>query len=361
MTEDDNPFLSYPFLHALEATESATADNGWQPFHLTLWRNDQLAAATPAYLKSHSFGEFVFDWSWANAYEQHGRAYYPKLLLAVPMTPITGPRLLAAGDPHGKRLLAAGIEQVVQQQQLSTAHINFVNQADDQVLSAQPRLLARSDIQFHWRNPGYVSFADFLAQLSAKKRKNIRQERQRVNRDGWRFERIPGTEIAERQIAQMHQLYLSTFDRKGNWAPLTLSFFEHVVETMPEQVLFILASKEARIEAGALFFQSRSALYGRYWGCQSNSPGLHFETCYYQGIEHAIAMQLSTFEPGAQGQHKLARGFLPVETRSYHYIADPDFAAAIARSLQLEQQHHQASLDHLKQRSPFRKSVDSLD
>ena len=344
----------------MEATESATTDNGWQPFHLTLWAGDQLLAAAPAYLKSHSFGEFVFDWAWAHAYEQHGRAYYPKLLLAVPMTPIAGPRLLAAGNQRAKQLLAGAIEQVVQQEELSSAHINFVNAIDSEALAGQRQLFPRCDIQFHWQNHGYQTFDDFLSALSAKKRKNIRQERQRVIRDGWRFERISGNEINAGQIAQMHQLYLSTFDRKGNWAPLTLAFFERAVETMADQMVFVFANQTQRGEAGALFFQSQSTLYGRYWGCQSSTPGLHFETCYYQGIEHAIDEGLSTFEPGAQGQHKLARGFLPVETRSYHYIQDPDFARAIAQSLQREHQHHTASLSYLSNRSPFRKADDSL-
>jgi len=354
--EDDNPFLSYAFLEGLERTGCVTPENGWQPFHLTLWREEKLLAAMPAYLKSHSFGEFVFDWSWANAYEQHGLRYYPKLLCAVPMTPIGGPRILAASNQELKATLAASVPHWVEKQQLSSAHINFTNASDSAIFDGLDRFAARRDIQFHWHNQDYRDFDDFLSRLNAKKRKNIRQERRAVIKAGWHFERVSGAEVSSDQIALMHRLYLSTFDKKGGWAPLSLDFFQYLTQSLPKQTLFVFAHHADLGSAGALFFRSNDALYGRYWGTAADSPGLHFETCYYQGIEYAIENRLSRFEPGAQGQHKLARGFVPTETRSYHFMHHPDFHRAICRAIEAEREHHESALTYYLAHLPFRRS-----
>lgn len=350
----DNPFCRHAFLQALETSGCASAENGWQPFHLTLWDGDQLVGAAPCYLKSHSFGEFVFDWAWAHAYEQHGRQYYPKLLCGIPMSPVNGPRLLSGEDDTIKPLLAQALLEVAKAHGLSSAHVNFCIEADSDALRQTPELLPRNDIQFHWSNASYASFDDFLAALHHKKRKNIRQERRRVQSDGWTFEHVEGNDIKAHDLALMHQLYLSTFDKKGNWAPLTLEFFEQLHAAMPTALVLVFASRDELRQAGALLIKSDTVLYGRYWGTFVDSPGLHFETCYYQGIEYAIARKLSQFEPGAQGQHKLARGFLPTVTQSFHYIDDPAFRQAIGRALDHEALDHQAAVAYYAQRNPFR-------
>jgi hypothetical protein len=340
---DDNPFVSHAFLAGLERHGCLRGDYGWRANHLGLYAGQRLVAAAPLYLKRNSHGEYVFDWSWASAYERVGRDYYPKLLGAVPYSPVTGPRLLAHDDEDTatlRPLLVQAIRAAVEGAELSSAHINFVGDADAQAL-ADAGWLARFDWQFHWSNPEidgsrWRHFDDFLAALTHKKRKNIRHERAQVARAGIVCDLRHGDEISAAEWRAIHDLYLNTFAERGNHPALTLGFFRHLGEAMPRQVLAVLCRRGADIIAMALMLRSSTTLYGRYWGCVDNVPGLHFEACYYQGIEYCLSNCLTTFEPGAQGEHKLARGFLPTKTRSFHYLADPRFRAAVREALARE-------------------------
>jgi len=328
-----NPFVSHAFLHALESTGCIRQDWGWQPHHLGLYENDRLVAAAPLYLKGNSHGEFVFDWSWAGAWERAGGDYYPKLLNAVPYSPVPGPRLLAGDDaraPHLRRALVEAMRAQADRLGLSSVHANFL---EDRELDAFGHdWLARSDVQFHWHNHGYADFDGFLATLKAKKRKNIRQERAQVQACGLDIRMRAGASLDHDAWRQIHALYEATFDAKGNHAALTPAFFE-ALGSLGNAVQVACAMDGARIQAMALFLQSDSTLYGRYWGARLDIPGLHFELCYYRGIEHAIARGLARFEPGAQGEHKLARGFVPVRTHSRHYLAHPQFRRAVREAL----------------------------
>jgi len=328
-----NPFVSHAFLHKLESTGCVRPDWGWQPHHLGLYEDDRLVAAAPLYLKGNSHGEFVFDWSWAGAWERAGGDYYPKLLNAVPYSPVPGPRLLAGEDARTPRLRRALVEAMRAETDrlgLSSAHANFL---EDRELDAFGNdWLARSDVQFHWHNHGYGDFDDFLATLKAKKRKNIRHERAQVRACGLDIRMLDGMSLDTSAWRQIHALYQATFDTKGNHAALTPAFFEALGD-LGATAQVACAMDGERIEAMALFLQSDTALYGRYWGARVEVPGLHFELCYYRGIEHAIACGLSRFEPGAQGEHKLARGFVPVRTHSRHYLAHPQFRRAVREAL----------------------------
>ena len=354
--DNDNPFVSYAFLDALENSGTIRKSYGWQPLHLAIYDTQgNLSAACPGYLKQNSHGEFIFDWAWANAYAQNGLDYYPKLLCAVPYSPVTGPRLLAR-DRASKRALILAMQQSCTELSLSSAHANFL-ELEDTALFREAGWLARTDIQFHWRNPSerkWQNFADFLAAMSAKKRKNILQERAKVAKAGLRIERRSGLELNADLWAQIHALYQLTFDSKGNTPALTKAFFLDFAARNPLQVLAVLAfdNKDTMI-AMALCFRSSSTLYGRYWGASVDIPGLHFECCYYQGIEYCLEHGLDTFEPGAQGEHKLARGFLPTQTHSSHYIVDRRFREGIARHLAEERRQRDAYQAELLQHSPF--------
>jgi uncharacterized protein len=356
----DHPFLRHEFLHALEASGSLRADLGWRAQHLLLWKGAQLVAAAPCYLKTNSHGEFVFDWSWAEAWERAGRRYYPKLLCAVPYSPVTGPRLLVANDDDGVELREGLLKALMQRcadEGWSGAHINFLP-ADEDGTKGLERLgwLARSDWQFHWRNTGYSGFDDFLVALSAKKRKNIRQERARFSDPSWRIQRLRGDAIDKETLDDIYRFYSYTFQCKGNVPALTRKFFELLLATMPRSVLAVVASRDGERIGAAFCLQSHDTLYGRYWGSSEEVPGLHFECCYYQGIEHCIELGLKRFEPGAQGEHKIARGFLPTRTYSRHYLVDPGFRAAIADYLEREAAHQQRYGEELMQHSPYREA-----
>ena len=360
---DANPFLRFAFLDALHASGSAAADAGWQPQFLTVWQQDTLVAAMPLYAKGHSYGEYVFDWAWANAYAQHGLDYYPKLLCAVPYSPVTGPRLLAGSGEDASALRNALIDAMqteTERRGWSSAHLNFATEADAVAL-ADGNWLARFDWQFHWHNVagehgGWRDFADFLDALTPKKRKNIRQERERVARAGVRCEIRHGDELDVPLWRAVHKFYLSTFAEKGNYPLLTLPFFRHLGHTLGQRVLVVLAWREHELIAAALLLRSRDTLYGRYWGCREQVPGLHFEACYYQGIDYCLRHGLSHFEPGAQGEHKLARGFLPTLTRSFHYLADTRFRAAVRDALAREADALRAYRDELMAHSPYAQS-----
>lgn len=348
---NDDPFTSHAFLSGLEATGCLRPRWGWNPHHLLIENGaGELQAAAPCYLKTNSHGEFVFDHAWADAYFRAGLDYFPKLLVAVPYSPVTGPRLLCGGDARLRAELLGALESFVSEHRLSGAHINF-HPADE---APEAGWLARTDLQFHWHNAGYAGFEDFLAALSAKKRKNLRQERAQVARAGIRLRRVHGDEASEAEIAVAHRLYCRTFDDKGNHAALTLDFFRHLARALGRGLLLVLAEREDQIIAMALCLRSGDALYGRYWGCFEEVPGLHFECCYHQGIEYCIEQGLKRFEPGAQGEHKLARGFLPTPTHSSHHLPMPAFREAVARSLEDERlwlaQYRQELLAH----SPYR-------
>ena len=327
-----NPFVCHAFLSALESSGTLRADWGWDPMHVTIWDRDTLQAAAPLYRKTNSHGEFVFDFAWARAYADHGRDYYPKGLCAVPYSPVTGPRLLAR-DPAAKRQLLAAMVALCEQQGLSSMHVNFHDDADEAAFALGPQTdawLPRTDIQYHWENrDDWRDFEQFLAAMDHKHRKNIRQERRKVRDAGVTFRHVDGHTASEADIAAMHGLYLQTFAEYGNSPALTLEFFFAIAEHMPQALVMILAEHHGRIVAGAWCLQGRDTLHGRYWGSRVQLPGLHFDTCYYQGIEHCLRSGLRRFEPGAQGEHKLARGFLPSRVRSRHWIAEPAFRAAL--------------------------------
>lgn len=358
---DDDPFLSHAFLAGLERHGCVRNEVGWQPWHLAWYRGGDLVAALPAYLKGNSHGEFVFDWSWAQAYEAAGGRYYPKLLCAVPYTPITGARLLTGTrpDPALARALANSLLAEARRLNLSGAHVNFPDAGTSAWLQRDTRWLPRFDIQFHWRNQGYTGFDDFLGALNHKKRKNIRQERDRLHRAGWRFQRLAGNELDERAWQFIHALYISTFAEKGNYPALSERFFQHLGRTLPDQVMVALArTPDGKPVAMALFLHSTRRLFGRYWGSLHPEPGLHFECCYYQGIEFAIERGLATFEPGAQGEHKLARGFLPTLTRSYHHLCDERLHLRVAEALRQERAAVADWRAELMRRSPFAHAPD---
>ena len=327
--EGGNPFVFHAFLHGLEQHGCLREDWGWRPRHVTLWEDDVLVAAAPGYLKDNSHGEFVFDHAWAHAYAQHGHDYFPKWLGAVPYSPVTGPRLLARDPVYREALLEAVVAQA-REGRLSSAHVNFHLDTEDSAFN--DGWLARIDVQYHWRNPlGWVDFDHFLADFDSKHRKNIRQERAKVLRAGVGFRVVHGDEASEEDLATMFAFYLLTFRDYGNSPALTLDFLRHLARTMPRHLVIFLAEREGKAIAGALCLRGGDTLYGRYWGALETLPGLHFETCYYQGIEYCLREGLKIFEPGAQGEHKLARGFLPAFVHSRHWIADPDFADALRR------------------------------
>ena len=334
-----NPFVAHAFLSGLEQHGALRARYGWTPRHLTLWDGEALIAAVPGYLKDNSHGEFVFDHAWAHAYASYGQDYFPKWLCAVPYTPVTGPRLLAR-DAAARDVLLAAITEMTRSAGLSSAHVNFFEATEDAAFGSD--WIPRIDVQYHWRNAsGWPDFDAFLAAaMDHKHRKNIRQERAKVARAGVSFRIVHGDEASETDLASMHGFYLRTFADYGNTPALTLAFLRHLAQTMPRQLVLFLAQRDGNILAGALCLRGGDTLYGRYWGTNKvpdqgipdhgRVPGLHFETCYYQGIDYCLREGLTMFEPGAQGEHKLARGFLPTIVRSRHWIADPAFAAALA-------------------------------
>lgn len=354
-----NPFLRYEFLHALEVTGCVGPEAGWLPLPAGLWDADgQLLAAAPVYLKSHSWGEFVFDWAWADAHEQRGIDYYPKLIVAAPFTPATGPRLLVAPGQDRDKLLpivAAGLRNVSREQGWSSVHWLFLTEAELEALDATTHS-ARHGFQYHWHNRGYQNFDEFLGALTSKKRKNIRRERREVHEQGFRFRRRFGSEVEPEEWARFDTFYRSTFAMHGNHPFLNAEFFATVGRTMGEQVLLIEALLGDTVEAAALCFVDEQTLYGRYWGATNDYNGLHFETCYYQGIEHCIENQLACFEPGAQGDHKVARGFLPARTYSAHALNDPTLGTAIEQFVAHERSLIAHAIEQYQQRSPYRSS-----
>jgi len=350
--DGSNPFVAHAFLSGLEDTDCLREDWGWTPHHLTLWDGDALVAAAPAYLKHNSHGEFVFDHAWAHAYARYGLDYFPKLLCAVPYSPVTGPRLLAPTAALRRRL-ADALAVETRRLGLSSAHVNFHGGGEDADFGED--WLSRIDVQYHWRNDaGWTTFGDYLAAMDHKHRKNIRQERAKVARAGVIFRTVHGGDASEADLATMHRFYLQTFAEYGNSPALTLPFFRHLARAMPGQLVMFLAEHQGMAVAGALCLRGGDTLYGRYWGAGAVLPGLHFETCYYRGIDYCLREGLRVFEPGAQGEHKIARGFLPAEVRSRHWIADPRFAEALREWCDEEIRSTRRYADVLAARSPFR-------
>jgi hypothetical protein len=346
-----NPFVRYEFLSALIETGCASARTGWGPNFLLLRRGGALAGAMPLFLKSHSYGEYVFDWAWADAYARHGIEYYPKLLGAVPFTPVTGPRLLAQSEREQEALLAAALELA---RDTSSLHVLFPPEAEAQLMQRAGMMLRRT-VQFHWRNEGYADFGDFLARLNHAKRKNIRQERRRVHEAGVTLRWLRGAEIERRHWELFHRGYRGTYAAHRSSPYLNLEFFLRIGATQPEHVLMVLAERHGASIAAALFLLDERTIYGRYWGALEHVPLLHFECCYYQAIEYAIANGLQYFEGGAQGEHKLFRGLMPVETVSAHWLAHPAFARAIEDYLERETSGIGRYVNELNEHTPFRK------
>lgn len=355
LTDGGNPFVAHAFLAALEDSASVGPGTGWQPAPLALEGADgALAAALPAYIKTHSQGEYVFDHAWADAWARAGGDYYPKLQIAVPFTPATGPRILTRDPAHAPLLLRAA-EQVCQDAGLSSAHATFI--APDQVpLFEAAGWLIRHDIQFHWTNHAYTSFEDFLAALSSDKRKNLRKER-RAAQDGVEIRHLTGALIRPEHWDAFWRFYQDTGARKWGRPYLTRQAFTLLGERMADRILLVLAFMDGEAVAGALNFIGDDALYGRYWGATIEKPFLHFELCYYQAIDAAIALGLSRVEAGAQGGHKLARGYAPVKTTSAHYIAHPGFREAVADFLHRERAGIAADQNFLQTRMPFRREA----
>jgi hypothetical protein len=350
---DSDPFVSHAFLAALEQSGSATARTGWQPLPIAIdGPGGAPDAVMPAYVKSHSLGEYVFDHGWADAWERAGGSYYPKLQIAVPFTPVPGRRLLAL-EPALRPALIAAAERVVAAHGLSSAHATFIAQEEVALFEAAGWLI-RTDSQFHWLNDGYGSFEEFLAALSSRKRKMIRRERA-LALEGLTVEHVTGADLTEAHWDAFWAFYQDTGARKWGRPYLTRSFFSMLGERLGDRVLLVLALRGGRPIAGALNLIGAEALYGRYWGCVEDVPHLHFELCYYQAIDAAIARGLKRVEAGAQGAHKLARGYRPVPTWSAHYIADPSFRDAVARFLAAERRAVGREIADLAEFMPFRR------
>ena len=352
---DEYPFLQHSFLRAAEQSGSVSPDTGWTPRHLSLHRNGELCAAMPLYEKSHSWGEFVFDWAWAQAYERAGLSYYPKLVSAIPFTPAQSPRLLLK-DPSDHdsagTLLQAAIK-LAEDTDCSSLHVLFPTQTDMQICQDQ-QLKIRKDCQFHWRNQNYTSFNDFLQTFSAPKRKKVRQDRRRVVDAGITFRRMHGRDLDEAAWRLVYQLISITFMRRGSMPYFELEFFTSLGATMPDNVLVVFAEKDGKAIAAAVFYEDSRTLYGRYWGSDGYYDALHFETCYYQGIEYCIEAGKQLFEPGTQGEHKIARGFAPVQTWSAHWLRHPEFFAAIGEYVTEEARHVDRYIQAVDDHSPYR-------
>jgi len=351
----DTPLLSHAFLHALHETGCASSKTGWTPRYLTAWQAGKLVGAMPLYVKAHSYGEYVFDWSWADAYRRHGRRYYPKLVCAVPFTPATGPRLIA-GTPMLRGQLLDGALALLEDHRLSSLHILFP-ETEEATQCERAGLLMRESVQFHWTNPGFRDFDDFLATMNHAKRKNIRQERRKLAAARISFRRLVGHEIKPADWDFFFHCYAKTYGEHHSTPYLTLDFFVRLGQTLPDNVLLVLGEYEGKPICAALDIFSTTTLWGRYWGTDVYVPGLHFETCYYQAIEFCIERGINLFEGGAQGVHKLARGLMPVTTRSAHAIADPEFARAIGAFLVDERTEVARTVDELERASPFRQEA----
>ena len=357
----DYPFIQHQFLAALEQSGSVSQQTGWTPHHVSITDNGQYQAVMPMYLKNHSYGEYVFDWAWADAYQRHGIPYYPKLLTAIPFTPANGPRLLA--QPNAdlgaiSRHLITAVQAEADNQGCSSWHMLLpdevlMQQLPNDLLSTD-QLLPRRGCQYHWFNRDYTDFDDFLATMTSRKRKSIKRERRRAAEQGVELRVVEGSDIEPAMLEQFYHFYQLTYAKRGQRGYLSLDFFQRVVTEMPKQIMLVLAYRGSQAVAGAWFFKSQDTLYGRYWGCFEEYHSLHFEACYYQGIEYCIQHQIAKFDPGAQGEHKIQRGFEPVPTWSLHWIEHPEFRQAIARFIQQEAEGVNDYIDQASTWLPFK-------
>ena len=347
-----NPFLSYAFLHALHESGSASPETGWQPQYIVLYEGKTLAAALPLYVKGHSYGEYVFDWAWADAYQRHGLDYYPKLLSAIPFTPVSGPRLLAR-DAAARTALVEVLKATQGASEVSSTHILFP--PEDQARQLEDAgFMLRSGVQFHWLNQDYASFEDFLATLEPRKRKNIRAERRKVREAGVTLRRVRGRDARDADWVLFNRCYRNTYKAHYSTPYLNLDFFRRIGAAMPDNILLVIAERAGHPVAASLVIHDETTLYGRYWGELEHVPCLHFEASYYQPLEFCIEQKIAVFEGGAQGEHKMARGFLPTRTWSAHWLAHPSFADAVQRFLEREAGGIDEYMDELNERTPFR-------
>ncbi|MDN4052148.1 GNAT family N-acetyltransferase [Massilia sp. YIM B02763] len=359
LQDQPNPFLSFSFLDALHDSGSAAPDKGWQPQFIVLYEDDadspggeRLAAALPLYVKGHSYGEYVFDWAWADAYQRNGLEYYPKLLSAIPFTPVTGPRLLARDDA-ARHALVDVLRSVQQSSDVSSTHVLFPPGVQAKQLEDAGFLL-RSGVQFHWENAGYATFEDFLATLEQKKRKNIRAERRKVREAGVLLRRVRGTDATDEDWRFFTRCYRHTYAEHYSTPYLNLDFFRRIGRDMPQHLLLVIAERDGSPIAASLVVHDDTTLYGRYWGALEHVPCLHFETAYYQPLEFCIEQKIQVFEGGAQGEHKMARGFLPTRTWSAHWLKHPSFSDAVEKFLEREAGGIDDYIDELNDRSPFK-------
>ena len=355
----DNPFARHEFLIAMERHDAVGRTFGWYPQYLLARDNGKLVGAAPMYLKDNSYGELVFDWAWADAYQRSGLAYYPKLVVAIPYTPATGQRLLVLPQSDYQTVAQAMItaaSEHARNLQVSSLHWLFTNEQDTALFKQQPDYLLRLGCQFHWHNQGYQSFEDYLSHFSSSKRKKIRQERRRIKDQGIGLEVLHGDEASEEQWRIYHRFYTSTFDRKYGYATFSLGFFQEIAHTMPRNIVLVLAKHQDEYVAGAFNVRGTETLYGRHWGCSQAFHSLHFEACYYQGLEYCINKGMQRFEPGAQGEHKIARGFLPAKTWSAHWIADERFKSPIKQFVNHELKGMEHYIAELHEHSPFKNS-----
>ncbi len=353
---DSNPFLRYEFLSALETTGCVGEGTGWVPRYVVLVSDNRLAGAIPLYEKYDSYGEYVFDWAWANAYQQHGLNYYPKLVAAIPFTPVTGSRILVDPDLDqnaAKIELVNAVSEKAKSSNVSSLHWLFIPESETELLEQHDHL-RRAGYQFHWTNNNYQSFDDFLAGFSSAKRKKVRRERRFVSEAGIEMKIIEGTEMTEDLWRQLYAFYRSTIECRGAIPYLSLPFFLEIGQTMADHIVVIMARHEDQYVAGALNLKGSDTLYGRYWGALAEFNSLHFETCYYQAIDYCIEHRLYRYEAGAQGEHKLSRGFLPTRTYSAHWLKHPEFYRAISDFLEREHQGVEEYMSQLQRHSPYK-------
>ncbi|MCP4925885.1 MAG: N-acetyltransferase [Gammaproteobacteria bacterium] len=359
LTGTDQPFLRHEFLAAIEASGSVGGNTGWLPCHAVLYDDGKLIAALPLYRKTNSWGEFVFDFAWAEAYQQAGLNYYPKLVSAIPFTPVTGPRFLTAPGHSFAELattLILATRQFAAQQDISSWHVLFAEPQDREILDRQG-LLLRKDCQFHWHNRGYSTFDDYLTGLRSSKRKKLRRERRRIEESGIIFRQLCGSELTAELWREIMPLYASSFLRRGRNPYLNEDFFTRITKCMAEHIVVILAVYHDQPIACAICFRDSNTLYGRYWGSSDRYHSLHFETCYYQGIEYCISHGLQHFEPGTQGEHKISRGFEPTETWSAHALSQPQFAAAVDAFIDRERAYTDEYINAVREHMPFRRDT----
>ena len=354
------PFLKYEFLKALEITKCVSPEEGWTPLHLVVSEMDTILAVMPLYIKTDSQGEFIFDWSWADAFYRNGLDYYPKLVSSIPFTPASGPRLVVTDSTKTEeivKIVSSALKQLSEENNFSSVHILLADKDEINLYSNQDFSL-RTSYSFHWFNKEYKSFGNFLEDMTSRQRKNIKKERKKIRSQGIIMSKIKGSEITDEMLEIFYKFYQVTYLKRGMRGYLNLDFFKYIVNQMPESILMVLAQNSSReYVAGALNFYDREKLYGRYWGCLEEYDSLHFETCYYQGIEFCIEEKLDSFDPGVQGEHKIKRGFCPIETFSAHWIKDIRFKEAIDDFLSRERAHILEYNQDRKSRLPFRKEV----